>query len=156
MNRTLAVGVGGVILGVLFVVGYLFIQAKIGGPPPPPPPCRGAQCQVEVDVSGTPPSVSVDIYQLRMSGGMSANPKAIVWHLKNNDYEFKDDCVQFYDPTYTGQFSQLSGSGAQCHATDANTANPSQGGDWGWGYQVKVWKKGTNNWLTVDPWIVNG
>ena len=152
MNRILAVG-GSLIVGALIVLAFQFFQGRFNVQPPPPP-CSGAQCQVDVDVTGTPPFVSVVPFQLRMSGGMSGNPKAIIWHLKNNDYEFKDDCVQFYDPTYTGQFSQLSGSGAQCHATDANTANPSQ--DPGWGYQIKVYKKGTSNWLTGDPWIVNG
>jgi hypothetical protein len=85
-----------------------------------------------------------------LAGG---NPRTIVWHLRNNQYEFKDDCVQFKDSGSAGEFSAIGGSGAQCHAMDRNSNNPPSGA---WSYQIKVYDKSTGSWLALDPWIKNG
>ena len=78
------------------------------------------------------------------------NTKNIHWQLNNNQYEFRTDCVQFKDENAPNQFSGATGNGADCHVQDLNSDTNT------YGYLLKVYKKGTNNWLALDPWIMNG
>lgn len=112
--------------------------------------CTTPQCQIDVAVSdGNPPVISVDVETLTIARP-SRNVK-IHWHLRNNDYEFKNDSIQFYDPAAARQFDEpgVEGSGAQFHYTDKNTV----GGRFG--YQIKVYNKRTGVWTTLDPAIFN-
>ena len=110
--------------------------------------CAQPQCQIDVMVTGTPPVISVNIDDLTIQ---RTRDVMIHWHLRNNDYEFKDDSIQFYDPASSDQFTGpgTSGSGAQFHYTNKNTRNGR------FGYQIKVYNKRTGVWMTLDPAIVN-
>lgn len=110
--------------------------------------CTTPQCQLDVFVEGSPPRIRVSVDNLTVRGNQNV---MIHWHLRNNDYEFKDDSIQFYDPRWTGQFSApgTSGSGSQFHFTDRN----SERGEWG--YLIKVYEKRTGKWIPLDPTVIN-
>ena len=119
-------------------------------------PCASVVCQVEVSISGQPPKVSVDLPELALATGnygQGGNGVVIVWHLNNpQDYEFRDDSIQFYDPAYSNQFDQLGkdSSGAVFKGRDKNRDGKK------WGYMIKVYDRNTGYWYPLDPWIYNG
>ena len=112
---------------------------------------------VAVDSSVNPPNVviSVDFYNLRIKkGNLGAGNNGVMihWHLRNNDFEFKDDSIQFKDPAYTSQFDDkqvTSGAGSQFKWRDKN-GFPRQ-----WSYQIKVYERRTGAWTAMDPTIIN-
>jgi hypothetical protein len=142
MNRT-------IFASVILVTVLAGCQTPTGiAPTPESTTCTLPQCQIQVFVTGSPPAVSVDITRLVVRGNQNV---MIHWHLRNNDYEFKDDGIQFYDPKAADQFDRpgTSGSGAQFHYRDKNTARGE------WGYQIKVYEKRTGKWIPLDPVIIN-
>lgn len=110
--------------------------------------CTTPQCQIDVFVEGSPPALRVSVDELTVRGNQNV---MMHWHLRNNDYEFRNDGIQFYDPASSGQFSGpgTEGSGSQFHFTNKNTQRGS------WGYQVKVYNKRTGTWIPLDPAIYN-
>ena len=136
----------------LLVIGCQTSSSQTGGAQMASPPCNAAVCQVNVDVQGSPPRITVDIDSLviaRGNQGTGANGVMIHWRLRNNDYEFKNDSIQYYEASYGQQFDLLQGSGPQFQCRDKNTAAGR------WGYQIKVYDKATGASILLDPTIVN-
>src|SRR5262249_54452318 len=66
--------------------------------------CNAAVCQIQVEVTGSPPRISVDIDELvvaRGNQGPGGSGVAIQWRLSSNDYEFRNDSIQYYDSGYS-------------------------------------------------------
>ncbi|MFO1325553.1 MAG: hypothetical protein U1F15_16035 [Burkholderiales bacterium] len=116
--------------------------------------CNAAVCQIKVDVAGTPPRVTVDIDELTVTRGNRGPGGAgvtIHWKLTNNDYEFRDDSIQFYDPRFPTQFDQP-GTGDNRSLFRFRNKNSERGS---WGYQIKVYDRRTGVWIQLDPFIMN-
>lgn len=116
--------------------------------------CNAAVCQIKVDVAGTPPRITVDVDELQVTRGNHGPGNAgvmIHWKLTNNDYEFRDDSIQFYDPRFPTQFDQP-GTGDNRSLFRFRNKNSERGS---WGYQVKVYDRRTGVWIQLDPLIFN-
>jgi hypothetical protein len=139
----------------LLFAGSETSTAQTGGPSGHPPGrtvCNMSVCQIKVDVTGTPPRIIVDVDELvvaKGNRGSDGDGVKIQWHLQNNDYEFKDDSIQYYDRRYWEQFDQLSGAGPQFQCRSKNTAAGR------WGYLIKVYHRRTGDPISLDPVIIN-
>jgi hypothetical protein len=116
--------------------------------------CNAAVCQIHVNVTGSPPRISVDVDELvvaRGNQGPGGSGVAIQWRLANNDYEFRGDSIQYYDSGYGSQFDQLrpEGNGSQFHCRNKNSAVGR------WGYLIKLYNKRTGASVSLDPAIFN-
>ena len=130
------------------VAAVLLAACASPGPPGRSETCTAAQCELDVSVVGSPPRVRVNIETLTVRGNRNV---AIAWNLKSDQYEFKDDSIQFYDPRAAREFSAPTAGekGAQVRLTNRN----SEKGEWG--YQIKVYEKATGKWIPLDPAIFN-
>lgn len=135
----------------------------VGHRAPPAPTrqdCSAATCPIDVDVVASMRNGEMrlsiktvdELHVLKENHGTDGKGIQIVWHLKNPDYRFEDDSVEFYEGQATSQFSGngIGREGAEYRWVDRNTDSHR------YGYQLKVYNRKTGDWIPLDPWIWNG
>ena len=114
--------------------------------------CETNSCPViDVSVQGNPPYLKVSADTLLMKhGNEDAN---IIWQLRTDGYEFRDDSISFYNPTRAEtQFSKVGPTNKTktYHLRDKNKDDV-----YAYGYQIKVYEVSSGIWIPLDPWVVN-